>query len=177
MLDRPGLRVTPLDDRARLALQCDPADAPAFAALGLPLGETMLRFHAIDDWHVLHLGPDEWLLIGPLAEREAMIARVGDASVPHSVVDVSARNVGVEIEGRDAAALLNSGCPLDLAASAFPPGACTRTLFGKLTVMLWRPDERPRYIVEYTRSFDGYAVEFIRTAAHDLPAITREEQG
>lgn len=177
MLEQQHLSVAPLDDRARLALHCDPADAPAFVAAGLTLPRDMLRSAARDGWHALHLGPDEWLLIGPPAERAAMIARIGDIAVPHSLVDIGARNVGMVIGGGDAATLLNSGCPLDLSDAAFPPGGCTRTLFGKLTVMLWRPDERPRYIMEYTRSFDRYAVEFIRTAARDLPAITREKRG
>lgn len=168
MLEQPGLTVAPLDACARLALHCNPADAPAFAEAGLTLPADILRSTARDGWHALHLGPDEWLLVGPPDQREAMIARIGDVAVPHSLVDISARNVGVVIEGGDAATLLNSGCPLDLSDAAFPPGACTRTLFGKLTIMLWRPDERPRYIMEYTRSFDRYAVEFIRTVARDL---------
>ncbi|MFX8747406.1 sarcosine oxidase subunit gamma family protein, partial [Acinetobacter baumannii] len=59
---------------------------------------------------------------------------------PHSLVDVSHRNTAIQIAGPAAADVLNAGCPLDLRLDAFPVGMCTRTLFAKAEIVLWRTD-------------------------------------
>lgn len=155
---------------ARLVLHCEPADAPAIAALaGVALPSAMLRVETTGAWRALHLAPDEWLLLGPAADRDAMTARIGAAAEPHSLVDVGERNRHLRVEGPAGATLLNTGCPLDLAERAFPPGACTRTVFGKATVMIER--EVDCFRMHYARSFEGYVVGLARTAAQDLPGI------
>src|ERR687898_480955 len=71
----------------------------------------------------------------------ALLPAVGGAfgaAPPASLVDVSHRHRAFEVSGPAAAALLNEGCPLDLDDAAFPAGACTRTLFGKIEILLWR---------------------------------------
>ena len=65
------------------------------------------------------------------------------------------------------ALLLNEGCPLDLDAAAFPPGRCTRTLFGKAEIVLWRRDV-DAWRVEVARSFAPYLLALLREAAADL---------
>ena len=70
----------------------------------------------------LWLGPDEWLLIaegahpGPLGS--ALEAQLRDA--PHSLVDVSDRQIGLIVRGASAARALSAGCPLDLRLTHFP---------------------------------------------------------
>ncbi len=44
----------------------------------------------------------------------------------------------MEITGPRAAKCLNAFCALDLDASEFPVGMCTRTLLGKAEIVLWR---------------------------------------
>jgi sarcosine oxidase subunit gamma len=44
---------------------------------------------------------------------------------------------------------------LDLGLSAFPIGMCTRTLFGKAEIVLWRTGEA-QFHIEVWRSFAGY---------------------
>ena len=78
------------------------------------------------------------------------------AGLPHSLVNVSHRNVGIDVSGRQAAAVLNAGCPLDLSESAFPPGSATRTLLGKSEIVLIRASAAPLYRVECWRSFSTY---------------------
>lgn len=145
---------------AQWVLHCAPADAPAVgASFGIDLGTAMLRATRTGDWHALHLAPDEWLLIGGGA------AGLGPIDVPHALVDVSDRSLGFEISGADAASALNAACPLDLDDAAFPLGSCTRTLFGKVTVVLWRTGDATwrldcgRSFAPYVRALLGLAVE------------------
>jgi sarcosine oxidase subunit gamma len=50
---------------------------------------------------------------------------------------------------------LNGGCPLDLHADAFPVGMCTRTVFGKSEIVLWRC-AADCFHLEVARSFAAY---------------------
>ncbi len=133
-------------------LQATPGVA---ATLGLPLPAPL---RATD--HMLWLGPEEWLLLG----------EPGTPTGPASLVDVSDRYRAVSLHGADAAALLNEGCPLDLADAAFPPGHCTRTLFGKAEIILWRA-AADDWRVLVARSFTPYLLALLREAAADLNAM------
>lgn len=170
MLERPGLRVTRMAPEARLVLHSAPEDRTSFGDLELP--EPMLRATATGDWHALHLAPDEWLLAGPRDGTARVKDMAAASGVVHSLVDVSDRTLAVEVAGRDAKPLINAGCPLDLADAAFPVNACTRTLFGKASILLWRT-AADSFRVEYARSFDAYVTTSIETAAQDLPEMLR----
>lgn len=156
-------RVTP--DR-QLLLHCEPEDAQQIARLaGVMLPEAMLTSGHGEGWDALHLSPDEWLLIGELgtAELEPRFMAALDRFAL-SLVDVSERSLAIEIAGADAARLLNGACPLDF--DMFGEGACTRTLFGKVTVMLWRRGQVMR--MSYPRSFDAYVCALLTAIAADL---------
>ncbi len=116
----------------------------------------------------LHLGPDEWWLIVPAAEGEAVAAQLTKALAgqPHSLVDVSHRQVGYVLQGAGAAGLLNAGCPLDLAEAAFPIGTATRSLFNRVGVMIWRMGPE-LFRLEVDRSLAPYFVAALAEAAHD----------
>jgi sarcosine oxidase subunit gamma len=116
----------------------------------------------------LWLGPDEWLLLAPLEEEKnlADMLRAALASLPHSLVDVGHREAGFLVRGRAAAVAINAGCPLDLRLSAFPVGACTRTLLGKAEIVLWRR-EAELFQIETARSFATYVRDFLELAARD----------
>lgn len=153
--------VTPREADAQWLLHCAPGDAAATgAALGVGLGAAMLRAAAGGGWHALHLAPDEWLLVAPAGSK------LGTAGAPHALVDISDRSLGVDIIGADAPAALNAACPLDLGDAAFPVGMCTRTLFGKVMVMLWRTSA-VTWRMDYARSFDGYVTGLLALAVAD----------
>ena len=87
----------------------------------------------------LWLGPDEWLLIVPEDASGSLATQLRAASLGRGcLVDVSHRNTGLIIRGTKVADILNAACPLDLDEAAFPVGMCTRTLFGKAEIVLWR---------------------------------------
>lgn len=113
-------------------------------------------------------GPDEWLLLAEGEDPDAITAEV-DATLgdqPHSWVDVSHRNAGFLLSGPKAADVLNAGCPLPLDLASFPVGKCTRTLFGKAEVILWRTGET-EFRIEVWRSFAAYVAGLIGEATRE----------
>jgi sarcosine oxidase, subunit gamma len=119
----------------------------------------------------LWLGPNEWLLLLPESEVDNCAAALTRAlaGLPHSLVDISHRQVGLEIMGRPAASLLNAGCPLNLDVAVFPVGMCTRTLLGKAEIVLWRVAEQ-RFRIEVWQSFAAYVLGLLREAQGELAA-------
>lgn len=154
-------RLRPVPPRARFVLHAEPAALPAIAAaLGVAPPTTPLASAVAGGRAALWLGPGEWLL---LAEPEASAALLLGPGVPGAwLVEVTDARLGYALEGPEAATALNEGCPLDLAAAAFPPGACTRTLFGKVEILLWR------------RGPAAFEVELARSLAAAFEAMMAE---
>jgi sarcosine oxidase, subunit gamma len=118
----------------------------------------------------LWLGPDEWLLMADRADAAA-IGEVLESvleGTAHSLVDVSHRQIALIASGPAAARVLNAGCPLDLHLKAFPVGMATRTLFGKVEIVLWRSAEAA-FHVEVWRSFAPYFAASLVEAARGAP--------
>ena len=154
----PGrLLLQPAADMARLALR---GDASALdAAFGLVLPRQPCRAMEANARSALWLGPDEWLLLAPPGTLDADIAVPGA-----SVVDIGHRQVGLVLEGSGIVEALAAGCPLDLHPTAFPVGMCTRTVFGKAEIVLWRQDVE-RFRIEVWRSFAAYVHGLLDRAA------------
>jgi sarcosine oxidase subunit gamma len=118
---------------------------------------------------ILWQGPDEYLVLVPKEEKPKLSSAIGEAlvGVPHSLVDVSHRNVALLIEGDRVELLLATGIMLDLSLAKFPVGMTTRTLFGKADVTLWRqaPD---RFHLEMWRSLAPYVVGLLGEGARGL---------
>ncbi len=114
----------------------------------------------------LWLGPDETLLLLPDGSRQAALAEAL-AGLPHSLVDVSHRQVALEVSGPDAEVRLAVGCPLDLHPSAFPVGMCTRTVFAKCEIVLWRKDA-DLFHIEVWRSFRAYVAGLLELAGEEV---------
>jgi sarcosine oxidase subunit gamma len=131
--------------------------------LGVPLPAAACRAERNGDRAALWLGPDEWLLAGPAQwqPETSLIAGLGDAA--YSLVSVGHRHVSFALEGPRAADVLNAGCPLDLDAAAFPVGMCTRTILGKVQIILWRTGAQD-YTCIVWRSFAPYVLDFLSEA-------------
>ncbi|WP_306027541.1 sarcosine oxidase subunit gamma [Stappia sp. MMSF_3263] len=167
VLARPGIKVTRAGPLARFVFRGDAAAAgKAGGAFGAALPVAPLAANAVGARAALWQGPDEWLLLArPEADGEQavdMLARqlagevaaaLGDT--PHSLVDVSERNVALLVEGAGAADLLNAHVFLDLSPEAFPVGTATRTLFTKAEITLWRLGDEA-FAIEVWRSFAPY---------------------
>ena len=140
--------------------------AAAQQALALELSASPCRAVSDGERAALWLGPDEWLLIGPDGAAATLGAALNEAlqGLPHSLVDVSHRQVALALDGPQAATLLAAGCPLDLDARAFPVNMCTRTVLGKAEIVLWRT-AADAFRVEVWRSFAAYLSAFLAEAA------------
>jgi sarcosine oxidase, subunit gamma len=159
-----------LPPASRFVLRGSPqALAAAASAVGLPFSSTACRAQAAEDRAALWLGPDERLLIGPERDDDAMREALERslAGIPHSLVDVSHRQAALQVSGSQAEAALNVGCPLDLHPSAFPVDMCTRTVFNKAEIILWRTAAE-RFRLEVARSYAAYVSSLLAEAASDL---------
>lgn len=164
-LDGPGVALRSLPDRARFVLRCGPEIlAEVASAFGVRPPEAPLASAVAGARAALWLGPDEWLL---LAEAETALPRLAG---PASLVDVSHRQRAFALAGPQAALLLNEGCPLDLDLAAFPAGACTRTLFGKVEILLWRRGPEA-FEVEVARSFAAPWHALLADSLRDLDPL------
>ena len=77
--------------------------------------------------------------------------------------------MAIAVAGPGAEATLNAGCPQDLSLAAFPVGACSRTILGKVEIVLYRTAEET-FRVECWRSFSDYVFTFLSEAARDAAA-------
>lgn len=145
--------------------------AAAGQALGVTLSDEPCRARTNGGRAALWLGPDEHLLLGAASESDSLAGDLTAALAgrPHSLVDVSHRQLAFEVSGRHATALLSVGCPLDLDLKQFPTGMCTRTLFAKAEIVLWRTGDKS-FRLEVWRSFADYVARTFIEASRDFPA-------
>ncbi|QPC85509.1 sarcosine oxidase subunit gamma family protein [Mesorhizobium sp. NBSH29] len=166
--EAPGVVIKTLPPAQRLALRVGEKSVPSLSrALGLSLPKKPKTSTIKGGRMALWLGPDEWLVIDeaggdPLADCASVKAL-------HSAVGVSHRNVAISVSGPAAAATINGGCPQDLSLSAFPVGACSRTILGKSEIVLLRTGPES-FRVECWRSFSDYVWAFLTEASRSAAA-------
>jgi len=164
----PWLTVVP--PALRLVLHGEaPARAAAAAVWGVDFSTQACRSVVGDGRATLWLGPDEYLLLGVDPESEAIVAALEQAigTLPHALVDVSHRQIALQISGPHASTILSGACPLDLHLEVFPVGMCTRTVFAKADIVLWRTGE-DEFHVEVWRSFSGYVTSLLSEIAREF---------
>jgi len=162
-LGNAGVTISPVKIASRLNLR---ARDKSIAALGTALGVALPRKPKTSvtkgSRTALWIGPDEWLII----DSKAAINCAPKGKHLYSDVDVTHRNTAISVSGKAVEQVLNAGCPQDLSLAAFPVGACSRTVMGKIEIILLRtaPDT---FHVECWRSFSDYAWAFLTDAAKD----------
>jgi sarcosine oxidase subunit gamma len=172
----PSLResavLTVLPWTSRFVLRGD-ARVSAAAAAALELRSAPQTCRALTDGEraMLWLGPDEHLLLGPESAGPKLTERLHAhlSGLAYSLVDVSHRQCALQVSGPHARSALSAGCPLDLDEAAFPLGMCTRTVFGKAEVVLWRI-AGDGFRVEVARSFAAYVAQFMAEVMRELAA-------
>jgi len=153
-LSQVSLRVNPDGDAARAVEQ----------RLGLPLPTEPNTVAAAGGRAVLWLGPDEWLVVGPDGDADALVGLLDGA---RCAVDVSANRTTVEVSGRSARDLLEKGVALDLHPRAFGAGNCASTLLARTQVVLWQTSDEPAYRLLVRGSFAGYLAGWLVDAARE----------
>jgi sarcosine oxidase subunit gamma len=113
---------------------------------------------------VLWLGPDEWLVLETPGDGTGLIASLSAAlaGTHHSVVDVGANRVALELGGPGRLDLLARGCSLDLHPRAWRAGMCAQTMLAKAQVVLQERPGSTRVLVR--PSFAGYLVDWMLAA-------------
>lgn len=162
-----GVRLSVLPPAERISLRAPAASVTALSkALGLDLPVKPKTSATTGGRSALWLGPDEWLVIDQTGNPLADCAKVKQL---HSAVGVSHRNIAISVSGPGAEATLSAGCPQDLSLDSFPVGACSRTILGKVEIVVVRTGE-DAFRVECWRSFSDYVHAFLSDAAADAEA-------
>jgi sarcosine oxidase, subunit gamma len=145
------------------------ARTAAAAAWGVAFADEACRAIVLDKRATLWLGPDEYLLLdfadGPNAAASSIEQALRD--LPHSLVDISHRQIALKIFGPHAEHILSGGCPLDLGVAKFPVGMCTRTVFAKADIVLWRTGA-DTFHLEVWRSFTAYLTGLLQEIASEF---------
>lgn len=162
-----GVKLATLPPAHRISLRVPTESVATLSkALGVTLPQKPKTSASKGSRTALWLGPDEWLVIddanGPLEDCASVEAL-------HSAVGISHRNIAISVTGAGAANTINAGCPQDLSLAAFPVGACSRTILGKVEIVLLRTGEEA-FRVECWRSFSDYVFTFLTEAARDAAA-------
>ena len=168
---RGELSIRELPFVSQLNLRADPNDAELMqrlaGALGLALPVAPNTVSHNQDRRALWLGPDEWLVVGPDGQQDALAQalRHGLNGAFGSIVDVSANRTLLEIRGPRAGALLAHGIAVDLDARSFAPGRCAQTLLAKAQVIMERRVNEVAVHIYVRSSFDSYVTEWLLDAA------------
>ncbi|BCH35739.1 sarcosine oxidase subunit gamma [Mesorhizobium sp. L-8-10] len=154
----------------RFSLRACQADLPALSkAIGVDLPRRIGSRASGGTTEALCLGPDEWQLLTAEADAGRLAGACADiyAQVPHSLTDISDREISVRIEGPKAAEMLTLGCPRDI--DRLPDGEGRRTLMDGATVILWR-DGANSFRLDMWRSFAPHVIALLVTGCAELAA-------
>jgi sarcosine oxidase subunit gamma len=155
---------------SQVSLRTDPVEIDLMHRLAEELGFALPVVPNSVGWHgdrrALWLGPDEWLVVGPDGQQEALeqAVRTGLDGAFGSIIDVSASRALLEIRGPKAHELLAHGISIDLHARSFEPGRCSQTLLAKTQVIIERRDEAAFHVYART-SFASYVASWLLDAA------------
>ena len=167
-LSAPGVKLAILPPAERISLRAPEASVAALSkALGVTVPQKPKTSATKAGRTALWLGPDEWLVIDE-AGKDPLID-CAKVTALHSAVGISHRNIAISLAGPAAATAVNAGCPQDLSLEAFPVGACSRTILGKVEIVLLRT-AADAFRVECWRSFSDYVFTFLSEAAVDAAA-------
>lgn len=165
----PAATVTLLAPVARFSLRARGDVSGLGAALGLTLPQTIGEVASSGARQVVCLGPDEWTLQTEVADAKAVIdacAGVYD-SLPHSLVEVSSREVTLHLAGPQVKTLLTLGLPRD--PDTIAPGTARRTVFDGVTVVLWH-DADGGVRMDIWASFVPHVLHLLQTGVAELAA-------
>lgn len=151
-LDGP-VELTQLPEEARFNLRIDAADiAKASKALGFKLPDQIGARTDVKTGYAAKLGPDEWVITSAEAERNNIISAFAELyeNSPHSLTDISDREITILLEGEQVTDLIAIGNHLDF--RRFDTGRSERTLFDTAQIVLHR-DREDCFRIDVWRSF------------------------
>lgn len=158
--------ISELPLEARFNLRVGSTDKKAIEkALGLALPDRVGSAESVRQRSALCLGPDEWVVNSSAKDADALEASLAEANVPHSLVNITDREVTWKLSGPRAAELLSTGIARDLAKLEPQTGA--RTVFDGVQAVLFRETEHD-WTLSVWRSFAPHARHLIDTVNKEL---------
>ena len=166
--------VTDIPTLVILDLRGDPVD-PAFVAavegaLGASPPSTPNTVTAGVAASLLWLGPDQWLVVAPASDLARRL-ETALGGLHHSLCDVSAGRLALELAGPEARTVLAKGMSLDLHPRVFKPGSCAQTALARVPVVLQQLDDAPRYLLYVRRSFAPYIKAWLDAAMAEFTGL------
>ncbi len=178
-LPAAGISISECAHTTQIAVRGQSSD-PAFAqavttALGIALPtDACTASGAPERVHMLWMGPDEWLVVGPAKTDD----RIGDKleqalnKLHCAVVDVSESRTVVQICGANARSVLDKGCSIDLHPTVFSPGRVVNTVLARSHITLHQTaiDAKsgfPSYDIYVHRSFAEYLWSWLEDASRE----------
>ena len=168
----PGVRVTIRGDLGHINVRGRASDAgfvqPVEEVLGQAL-PTKPNTVSVDLHQVFWLGPDEWLIITPVAGVAELAGRLqqATANTHASINDNSGGQVALNLQGTKCRDVLAKGCTLDLHPSVFTAGDCAQSGLARANVLLALIDETPTFTIVVRRSFSDYLCRWLAHAGDD----------
>ncbi|MCF6301711.1 MAG: hypothetical protein L3J13_00635 [Devosiaceae bacterium] len=160
-----GTKLSTTPQIARFSLGIAAKDVgKAAGAFGVSIPKNIGEMIQAGQSFALCLGPDEYQLMVPMALANPLMKNFSHlrATTPHSLVDISYSQVGIEVCGPLATTIISAGCPLDL--SVLPVGGCARSILDKLQVIVIKTGEQ-NYQLQIMRSFAPFAGKLLAKAA------------
>ena len=158
---------------SQVNLRVDPKDAGLMRRMAVSLGFALPivpnTVASRKDRRALWLAPDEWLIVGPDRQQEALAQTLRDGlnGALGSIVDVSANRTVVEIRGAKAGDLLAQGVSIDLDQRTFGTDRCAQTLIAKAQVIIERRDALAFHLY-FRTSFAGYVADWLLDASANI---------
>lgn len=160
--------VESLPAAGRFSLRCKAHNVSALSkALGLDLPSNISESAQTNGRTALKLGPDEWMVICDREDRDAIqqaLAATYD-SAPHSLTDISSREISIRVKGDQAEELLSTSCPRNL--SKLTEGRGVRTIFDSVQVILTR-EAADQFRIDVWRSFAPHVFGLLGAATAEF---------
>lgn len=136
--------------------------------LKIPVPAQPNTFAENDQYSILWLGPDEWLILTPPGAESHILRGLADAlhGIVAAVTDVTHGQIIIRVRGDRTLDVLSKGCSLDLYPAVFGPGSCAQTLIAKTGVII-RWVEHSCFDLIVRRSFAEYLALWLEDAAQE----------
>ena len=139
--------------------------------LSLPISPCTSSSDKTDNSHILWMGPDEWLIVGPSDDQAHIYGSVSKAVKKQhfSLVDVTESRTLIRLSGTQAKSVLEKGCSIDLHPSAFSPGSVVNTHLSHAHIILHHrnSNKQSTYDLYVHRSFSEYLWSWLEDAARE----------
>ena len=159
--------------RTMVTLRGDPGDRGFSDAVkdvaGLDLPREPMTSTSDGDVSILWMGPDEWLVMAPIAARARIFGNLFRAldGMAAAATEVGDAIAVIGLSGPNARDVLAKGCTIDLHPRVFGSGRCVRTLLAKIGVTLHQIGAAPGFEIHVHRSYADYAWRWLEDAGQE----------